>query len=565
MSDEPGPIARELLIDAGIERALLGAMLYDPTFAEPIFEVTAPNHFGFAKHQIVAQAIQLVSRDDEVNGPNVGRKLKQMGKLEESGGSKFLLELELETPAAVLSGAISWAEQTRELWQKRALLNEARMLVATLETNSVEDAFAAVENTAQRVELYRPSPAIAIGEWADEMCNPVEEPPPIEWLLRDDMCEGNHGAIPLGRAALLSAGGGTGKTTMLCQLAVAVALGLPWCGFKVQTPGCVALCCGESDKQLMQIHLWRAYNSFGLSDEARRDAAHNIYTKPLMGQVVNVIGNGTRNDFQRMPFLTQFRQELTKVSERSKAGFALVVMDPLSRFAGPDVEKDNSAATSYVAAVETLCALPGTPTVINAHHSSKTSGQNGKSDARGVTGIQDGFRSNTSLTAFQFETLRGILMSNVKNNMAPHFGDRWLIQQTEKGLGGTLRLATEPEAAALGEAMVSQRGGKRAKKYDHVPTERPNLHDAIVLKLRDIGGSAKSRDWLFNTHLSGFRKADVWYAFDHLIESNEITIDRTGSARGCVRLVIQNGQSALPFEAPKVVPESFPEQGGNDV
>jgi len=284
-----------------------------------------------------------------------------------------------------------------------------------------------------------------------------------------------------------------------------------------------------------------------------------------MGQVVNVIGNGTRNDFQRMPFLTQFRQELTKVSERSKAGFALVVMDPLSRFAGPDVEKDNSAATSYVAAVETLCALPGTPTVINAHHSSKTSGQNGKSDARGVTGIQDGFRSNTSLTAFQFETLRGILMSNVKNNMAPHFGDRWLIQQTEKGLGGTLRLATEPEAAALGEAMVSQRGGKRAKKYDHVPTERPNLHDAIVLKLRDIGGSAKSRDWLFNTHLSGFRKADVWYAFDHLIESNEITIDRTGSARGCVRLVIQNGQSALPFEAPKVVPESFPEQGGNDV
>ena len=52
-------------------------------------------------------------------------------------------------------------------------------------------------------------------------------------------------------------------------------------------------------------------------------------------------------------------------------GFRLVVVDPLSRFAGPDAEKDNAAATRFMQALESLAAPDRA--ILNAHHTNKLS------------------------------------------------------------------------------------------------------------------------------------------------------------------------------------------------
>jgi hypothetical protein len=525
---------RELLVDDGLEKCLLGAMMLTPSIIAPVFEVTGCHQFGMQVHQKVARAIELVATDDVVNAPNVARMLRKMGQLEFVGGTAFLLDLEETTPITLLEDALSWAEKVRDLWQRRAILNEARLLVAQLELNSIDDAFEAAAQLPVRVESYRPTPIIEIGRWVEEMQDATEPPPPQSWLLYDDQGAESVPAIPLGRAMLLSAAGGTGKTTTLAQLAVAVALGLTWCGLRVCTPGPVVYCCGESDEPLMLRHLWRAYNSFDLTSEQRRYAAANILGIPMMGKQINIIGNGARGDFTRTPFLTQLRERLTREALSKKIDWSLVIFDPLSRFAGPDTEKDNSAATQFVSAVETLCTLPGTPTTLCAHHSSKTSASNGKNDARGVSGIVDGFRSNTVLTRLSTpEGIVGVQMSNVKNNEAPHFADRWLVQQAGALVGGTLRLATEAEAVLLTEANKPKKARERPAP---VLPDKPNLHDAIVKALRDVGGQAQSRNWLWERHLSGFRKADVWDAFGSLIAQGEVTIDASGASRGTVRL-----------------------------
>jgi replicative DNA helicase len=75
-----------------------------------------------------------------------------------------------------------------------------------------------------------------------------------------------------------------------------------------------------------------------------------------------------------------------------------VVLDPLSRFAGCDTEKDNAAATRFIEAAETLVDVPGGPTVLLAHHTTKSSRSNENSEgastnaARGASALTDGVR-----------------------------------------------------------------------------------------------------------------------------------------------------------------------------
>jgi len=310
--------------------------------------------------------------------------------------------------------------------------------------------------------------------------------------------------------------------------------------------GCVALCCGESDRKLMHRQIWRAMNAAGIERADREYAMSQIRFFALAGKEVNMLRGTIGNNLERTDFLDRFTTKLRKHAEDGNFTWAAIILDPFSRFAGPDSEKDNAAATQFVQALETLCALPGTPAVICATHSSKQSITNGRNDTRGVTAIRDAMRSVMVMTRHKTETVVGVHLSCDKSNEAPHFQDRWLVQEQGKLLGGTLRLATEPEAAMLEESAHPKK--RKSVKQEVVLPARPNLHDAIVKALRDIGGSAASRNWLWERHLSGYRKSDVWSAFALLIESGEVTIDGHGKTRGKLTLVNEARQQVLPLK-----------------
>lgn len=232
---------------------------------------------------------------------------------------------------------------------------------------------------ARFAEWVTPAPSI----WC------TEAPPRRTWLLRDSRHPKSRGVLPLGKVGQLMAAGGAGKTMVFCQLAVAVATGTPWLGcLTVASPGRVLLILAEEDIAECERRLHHASK-----------AANQIYPD-VMIDVIAGHGRDPRmviDDQHRNFAASAFAEWL---ADYCKAGdYRLVCLDPLSRFAGREAEKDNAAATRFVQAVEAI--TPPTQTTLIGHHTHQQArGSGSKLDAsasRGVTGLVDGPRWQCAL------------------------------------------------------------------------------------------------------------------------------------------------------------------------
>jgi replicative DNA helicase len=178
-STEEPPQNREVsLTNEELERTFIGSFLDQPSLLDHV--QLHPEHFAFDAHQRIAQAVQMVAVEDVVNLPNVAVLLKKIGRLEQVGGSKYIADLALGSPACISpEDAQSWAAKLRDLWEKRQALAEARALVAKLEAGSVADHFEACRASAERIERLRPTEQVSatkkrrqliedvIGEWRE--------------------------------------------------------------------------------------------------------------------------------------------------------------------------------------------------------------------------------------------------------------------------------------------------------------------------------------------------------------------------------------------------------------
>ncbi len=300
------------------------------------------------------------------------------------------------------------------------------------------------------------------------------KPPKRRWLLRRN----DKGVFPLGKVGILAAAGGVGKTMAVVQLALAVATGTKkWMGaFDVAAEGVgrVLLALGEEDEAEMHRRLYHAARAMNLSPVERASALDRIEIMPLQGEMVALTQTEEDGREAETEAAKTFREELTDGAE-----WRLIVLDPLSRFAGPDVEKDNAAATRFITTVESFCKLPGSPTVLVVHHSAQAA--RGKDSdrtdashvARGATGITDGARWVASMQAERLknvdEHLRHLANFDVyKNNYAaPSDGPIDLRRDLENG--GALRALEGSEQKMVNEARATekttrekQRNGKTA-------------------------------------------------------------------------------------------------------
>jgi RecA-family ATPase len=82
-------------------------------------------------------------------------------------------------------------------------------------------------------------------------------------------------------------------------------------------------------------------------------------------------------------------------------GWSLIILDPISRFAGASAETDNASATELIALLERLSLeLRGRPTVLFGHHMNKTGIGNHSTDqgaSRGSSALTDGVRLQINL------------------------------------------------------------------------------------------------------------------------------------------------------------------------
>ncbi len=224
--------------------------------------------------------------------------------------------------------------------------------------------------------------------WGKVGIDPLTTPPKSRrWHLYTPEGEG---LLPMGRAGILSAEGGVGKTSALLSLGIADITGRPWLGcldVGAEAEGKnVALLLGEEELEEIHRRVWSIAKAMELYDSEREAVAEKLFAIPLAGHHVAMLENSNGN-YVESQFFADVRELL-----RTGGPWSLIVIDPLSRFSGGDVESNNEVATRFFQTVESLCRMPGEPTVLVAAHSSKLSRRSGDADVRGVTGLTDAAR-----------------------------------------------------------------------------------------------------------------------------------------------------------------------------
>jgi RecA-family ATPase len=227
-----------------------------------------------------------------------------------------------------------------------------------------------------------------------EMAWFTSAPPKRRWLLRDSRTALSSGVLPLGKVGLLIGEGGVSKTMALVAFAVAVATGTAWLGcYSAATQGRVLVLLGEEDAE--EVHR-RCYNVARATAAPVPDPG-SIVVVPLAGLPCPMVETDERGNAIDAPFLLWLRSYVSQ-----HGPFALILVDPLSRFAGRDAEVDNAAATRFVQALESIATETGA-TVVCAHHTNKTARGSGATvngaSARGSSAIYDGARWAAALSA----------------------------------------------------------------------------------------------------------------------------------------------------------------------
>lgn len=330
----------------------------------------------------------------------------------------------------------------------------------------------AAQATQVLADLWRP-----LEEWGDWL---NEEPPQRSWLLTGTVEGKNAGILPLGKVGMIAAAGSAGKSWLTIQLALAVATGTEWAGLNVESPGRVLLALGEEEAEEAQRRLYFAANALRLDADARALAAKRIWLLPLAGRQVSLTGDAPSaresDSADGLPVTPLFWELVERLEEGAGTPtfepWRLVVLDPLSRFAGLEVEADSAQATRFVQAVERLTAPKhGRPTVLLTHHTNKASrkeGQSATSDAaaatasRGSSALTDGVRWQASLEPMKrYEGAPELVTLNVvKNNYGRYPAETFLVRHEH----GALRVATQGEWTQWKKADQKAQAERLAEK-----------------------------------------------------------------------------------------------------
>jgi hypothetical protein len=344
--------------------------------------------------------------------------------------------------------------------------------------------------------------SILFQRWLDLADHPeflTETPPEQRWLLKQWHDGRDHGVFPRGRTGLLTATGGVGKTYALIQSAIAVAAGGFWFdGFRAVEPGHVLLALGEEDADEARRRIWRAVNASDLTPDQRVSVVEHMHILPLHGIPIALTHAPPMGEITESAFAGEFRAHL----EGFGVDWSLIILDPLSRWASGGVETANEAATRFVQVLETFTKVRGLPSVLVAHHSSQASARMGASDARGVTGIRDGFRWQASLDLIADEdsAVEGVLMRNTKSNYSLRFRPLLLSRNTEPGIEGTLRPATGYEEGLLRALLPKDRqtAEQRAENKQARVRESFSADCELVASLLPTAPAFWTRDQLWS-------------------------------------------------------------------
>lgn len=284
--------------------------------------------------------------------------------------------------------AWEWRE-SKDKQERAKKLEDLRQMRSSihLEAMNIEAALAELEGRGDWTTLFKPLKQF---DWLNTV------PPPRQALLEKN----GDCVLPLGKVGFFVGEGGIGKSWALTQLAISVATGVNWLQtFNVPSyaTGGVVMAMGEEDPDEMHRRIRNILDHLNLPAHHLSALEQRIFPLPLAGYFVEFLEDGERSFAHE-----RFEQILEQNAPDD--GWKLIVLDPASRFMGVDAEKDNAYATRFVQLLERLTSLPGHPTVLCAHHTTKSARAGGPGGgrsiaARGASALTDGARWQGNLFA----------------------------------------------------------------------------------------------------------------------------------------------------------------------
>ncbi len=230
--------------------------------------------------------------------------------------------------------------------------------------------------------------------------------------------------LPRGVVAMLSAPGGTGKSQLCLQLAVAVATGGWWLDlWHAPEAGDVCIVAGEDTVQDVRARLY----ALNLTKAEAASIAARVHIMPTSGL------DARWTDEHGAPTLA-FAALRERIAEKAPA---LVILDPGARFFGPEVETGNAQATAWIRQAEELQRLASSPTVFVATHMKKGGGLD-QNAVRGSSALVDGARWVAALERVSDQSAPVDLMriKRVKvNNCPPDDGARTIERKPGGRIG----------------------------------------------------------------------------------------------------------------------------------
>jgi hypothetical protein len=249
-------------------------------------------------------------------------------------------------------------------------------------------------------------------------------PPPRKFLVRD--------RIPANIVGAILGAGGSRKTTLLIQLAIAIATGMSWADGlgEIEHAGGVLYLVLEDDSDELHRRLWMVIAELANDETEQAIKAavrQNLFIRSLVGQD-NALVTKRGNQAEKTKRVEQIIELATQIEN-----LRLIVVEPVSRIFNAD-ENNASDMSRLVEVLEEIREATGA-TVLVAHHISKAAlreRETSQVSSRGSSALIDGIRWAAQLrTADKKEVKHSdhttwVKFDMVKSNYCRLDTDLWL-------------------------------------------------------------------------------------------------------------------------------------------
>jgi hypothetical protein len=319
------------------ERAVLGAVLRDPSCASVVHARLRVADYALPAHRAIAAAIEFAVADRGTVDPVlVGDVLAQRGQLDEVGGVGELWAIADDCVTA--AGVDAHVDVVLEHAERRRVLDIVRRAQLAAEDGAGVDEIRTLLAAVTEASVAANAPRVRT--WIE-----VAEDPPVAWIVL--------GLVPAGGLIVLAGEPAAGKTLLALDVALRAAHGMRWLGREVRACSTVYLA-GEGSSGLgARVRAWRAAHP-----SARVAAGHYV-----------AIADGVP-DLMQPRSLGELEQLVTAAKREHGTAPSLLVVDTLAMATPGSDENDAGPVGAAMATLAEIRKRHGLAVLV-LHHTRK--------------------------------------------------------------------------------------------------------------------------------------------------------------------------------------------------